>query len=220
MLPVLEIFHSIDGEGTRTGELATFIRLKGCNLHCIFCDTAYSIAMKGGAEYQDLEIEDIVKMVRYHNVTITGGEPLIHAETIKLVEALVIAGHHVNIETNGTMDTIFHLPNMFYTVDYKCIYSKMKDKMNPAAFCGLNGDDVVKMVVASREDMEDGLEWYNKFYLGKHECGRPWLYLSPVFGKIEPKEIVEFVKEKNLDRKVRVQVQLHKIIWDPAEKMV
>lgn len=219
MLPVLEMFDSIDGEGTRTGELATFIRLQGCNLHCCFCDTAYSIPMKN-KNVNEMSVEEIVANTHYHNVTITGGEPLIHEETWKLIQELILAGHHVNIETNGTMDTTFHLPNMFYTVDYKCKYSKMNDKMNPKSFCGLGGNDVVKMVVATEEDMEDGLDWYNKFYASRANVDRPWLYFSPVFGKIEPVQIVEFVKKHNLQHKTRVQVQLHKIIWDPKEKMV
>ena len=218
-LPVLEIFHSIDGEGTRTGELATFIRLKGCNLHCCYCDTAYSIPQNYESAVL-MRVEEILDRVKYHNVTITGGEPLIHEGTVELIKALVDAGHHVNIETNGTKDTIWHIPGMFYTVDYKCLYSRMNDKMKPEAFCGLNGEDVVKMVVADVVDLKDGLKWYNKFYGNKDTENRPWLYLSPVFGKIEPKSIVEFMHYNNLQDKVRVQVQLHKIIWDPSARLV
>lgn len=220
MLPVLEIFHSIDGEGLRTGELATFIRLKGCNLHCIFCDTAYSIAREGGQKATMMEVKEIVANTRYHNVTITGGEPLIHEETKQLIQELVLAGHHVNVETNGTIDTTVHYANCFYTVDYKTPYSKMSDKMNPKAFEGLTSNDCVKAVVADRNDLEHSLEWYNKFYDDRPALARPWLYFSPVFGKIEPAEIVEFVKEKNLQERVRVQVQLHKIIWDPNARLV
>ena len=219
MLPVLEIFHSIDGEGLRTGELATFIRLQGCNLHCKFCDTAYSIPLKN-RNANEMEIKEIVANCKYRNVTITGGEPLIHSETMQLVEELVLAGHEVNIETNGTQDTTTHLPNMFYTVDYKTIYSGHSGDMNPAAFCHLTPNDVVKIVAANREDLEDAYDWFVKFYDHLATVERPWLYISPVFGKITPAELVDWVKEKNLDYKTRVQVQLHKIIWDPNARMV
>lgn len=214
MLPVLEIFDSIDGEGLRTGELATFIRLQGCNLHCCFCDTAYSIPEKN-KNVKMMSVEEIVKNTHYRNVTLTGGEPLIHNETPKLIMALIEAGHEVNVETNGTMPTGVHLKNLFYTVDYKCIYSGMNDKMNPSAFNELLPTDCVKCVVATIEDMEDALKWYNKFYSVREVQYRPILYFSPVFGKIEPVDIVNWVKGKNLQERVRVQVQLHKIIWDP-----
>lgn len=219
MLPVLEIFHSIDGEGIRTGELATFVRLKGCNLHCVFCDTAYSIPMNDKGVTK-MEVNEIVANCKYHNVTITGGEPLIHSETMQLVEELILAGHHVNIETNGTKDTTTHFPNMFYTVDYKTIYSGHSGEMNPSAFSNLTANDVVKVVAANREDLEDAYNWFTKFYGHLAPIERPWLYISPVFGKIEPSELVDWVKEKNLDCKTRVQVQLHKIIWNPNERMV
>lgn len=220
MLKVLEIFHSIDGEGLRTGELATFVRLAGCNLACRFCDTAYSIKPKDDT-IQEMSVDEIISNVKYKNVTITGGEPLLQEETLDLIKALCEKDFKVNVETNGTIGIKFRHENLFYTVDYKCIYSGHNEQMNPEAFTNLLGTDVVKCVIASKEDFDDALAFFDAYLGNRPDHARPWLYLSPVFGKIQPVEIVDLVKENLPDMtKVRVQVQLHKIIWDPAARLV
>lgn len=223
MLKVLEIFHSIDGEGTRAGELTTFIRLAGCNLHCRYCDTAYSINPK---EWKEMSVEEVISKVQYRNVTVTGGEPLLQEDAWILCKSLAEQGHSVNIETNGTI-----VPpvkprgleeSIFFTIDYKCGASGHEKDMNPEAFKNLKYNDVIKCVVGSVEDMESALANLQKWnpILFRQYWAPPWVYFSPVFGKIEPAEIVEFMKQNNLEGKCRVQLQLHKFIWDPNRKEV
>lgn len=221
MLKVMEIFHSIDGEGIRAGELTTFIRLAGCNLHCKYCDTAYSIKPNKD-QFAYWTVDALVNEVKYKNVTITGGEPLLHGETMQLAEKLVKLGRNVNIETNGTIvpppRSDEALGEIFYTVDYKCGASGHEDKMKPEVFKPLALFDVIKCVVGSWEDMENALKKLKEWIPTLGGATSPWVYFSPVFGKIEPREIVKFMQEKNLVGKFRVQLQLHKFIWDPRER--
>lgn len=216
MLKVMEIFDSIDGEGIRTGELTTFVRFAGCNLHCAWpCDTEYSINPKPDM-YKEMDPMELASKIKYVNVTITGGEPLLQDkdEMIKFLKLLKEFGHNVNIETNGTMDWadygewIDHV-----TVDYKCLSSKMTKRMNPLAFLGLTEDDVIKCVVASEADMEDALTFIERLNT------KAWIYWSPAWG-FEGSKIVEFMKNCNLQGNHRVQVQLHKYFWDPNARLV
>lgn len=146
-LCVNEIFDSIDGEGKKAGQLATFIRLCGCNLRCSYCDTAYAFN-----EGRHMDIADIIAQVSYPNVTLTGGEPLcqdIHA----LLEGL--KGHSVNIETNGSMDIepYFKYDHVWFTVDYKSLSSDMANRMLPENFEKLRPQDVLKFVVGDEADL-------------------------------------------------------------------
>lgn len=207
---VNEIFDSIEGEGKRAGELATFIRLSGCNLRCSYCDTAYAFS-----EGTKMTIPEIVSKVHYHNVTLTGGEPL--CQNIGyLLDAL--QSHIVNIETNGSIPVqAFHdYSNVFFTIDYKCKSSGMTDKMYLRNFSKLRKRDVLKFVVGSREDLEEAVYIYHRQHVERTDCK---VYVSPVFGKIEPAEIVEFLKRNDL-QKWRVQLQLHKFIWAPEKRGV
>lgn len=214
-MKVIEIFGSIDGEGKRTGQLATFIRLAGCNLRCIYCDTKYSFDTAKAKNMSPLEIVKECVKIGYHNVTLTGGEPLLTTDAKLLIYILCDAGFQVNVETNGSIDLTklieerdkYNL-DCFYTVDYKCLSSLMNDKMNINSFNCLSKDkDIVKCVVSDKKDMDDALK-----YLDSIKDFNIWF--SPVFGAIEPKEIVEYIKKHNR-QDVTVQVQLHKIIWDP-----
>lgn len=222
-MKVLEIFHSIEGEGTRAGELATFVRFAGCNLSCGYCDTKYSIKPKDES-VKEMTIAEIVDAVQPGNVTLTGGEPMLQKGIEELAMTLAASGHQVNIETNGTIKP-FALPvwlskKVFFTADYKCGASGHEDRMRPGVFQALRFNDVIKCVVGSEADMESALTNLQKWvpYLGG--ASSPFVYFSPVFGKIEPKEIVEFMKRNKLNGKFRVQLQLHKFIWDPNERMV
>lgn len=222
-MKVLEIFHSIDGEGTRAGELATFVRFAGCNLACRYCDTAYSINPKPEA-VTEMSVSEIFDKVEFPNVTLTGGEPMMQKGIEELAMTLAAGGHKVNIETNGTFGP-FTLPvwladKVFFTVDYKCGASGCEDKMRPEVFQALRCNDVIKCVVGSVDDLENALKNLRKWvpYLGG--VSSPYVYFSPVFGKIEPRQIVEFMKEKKLFGKYRVQLQLHKFIWEPNARMV
>lgn len=209
-LAVNEIFDSIEGEGKRVGELATFIRLAGCNLRCSYCDTTYAFAEK-----HMMGLQDILAKVHYPAVTLTGGEPLMQ-EVRPLLEAL--KSHTVNVETNGSIDIsrYFDLDNVFFTVDFKCGTSGETSKMLPYNFKHLRKRDVLKFVVGSHEDLVQAKNLYLFHY---DNLRNRQIFVSPVFGQIEPAEIVDFLKAEGL-RKWRVQLQLHKFIWDPEKRGV
>lgn len=221
-MKVIEIFASIDGEGKRTGQLATFIRLAGCNLRCIYCDTKYSFNAQDATE---MSIEEIVMKcneLRIHNITLTGGEPLLNtSDAYQLITALCNSGYQVNVETNGSVDLMPFIKlrkennyDLFFTVDYKCIYSRMYSYMVPTAFACLDVDkDIVKIVVAGAGDIVDALNYLDSF--GKQFN----IWISPVFGEMDPKDIVKFMLETRR-QDLTVQVQLHKIIWDPNKRGV
>jgi 7-carboxy-7-deazaguanine synthase len=213
---VIEIFDSIDGEGVFTGCLATFIRLGGCNMRCSYCDTGYALNAKDGAE---MSIDDIVcraKLIGNTHITLTGGEPLINPDSLRLVSALCDAGFIVNIETNGSVDvTLFQNDKTVITMDYKTISSGENKKMSIDRINTLRKCDVLK-IVCEESDFGDITAMLLKI---KTEAT---VFISPVFGKIEPKILVSFAKKlRNCGLKnIRVQVQLHKIIWNPEERGV
>lgn len=204
---VNEIFNSIDGEGKRAGELASFIRLTGCNLRCSYCDTAY--AFNTGVE---MLVKDIVEQAEYRNITLTGGEPLCQ-DIHSLLKAL--SDRDVNIETNGSINIRPYLDysNVFFTLDCKSISSGESGKMLMTNFANLRQRDVLKFVVGSDEDLKDFLAMYR---LINPTCQ---VYLSPVFGRIEPARIVEFMQAHRLET-CKVQLQLHKFIWEPTKRGV
>ena len=213
MYKVNEIFLSIDGEGVRTGLPTVFIRLYGCNLKCSYCDTRYSCE---NSEYKLMPLMDILEQVLSYGVprvTLTGGEPLIHEGVKDLINSLVVNGIEVNIETNGAVDLedfweYKYNSKVIFTMDYKCASSGMEDKMKLWNLKLLQPKDVIKFVVSNYNELEK-----MEYILKESECkARP--YVSPVFDKIEPKELVEYILDNKLNN-VKVQVQLHKIIWNP-----
>lgn len=217
-LIVNEIFGSIDGEGIRTGELATFIRLAGCNLRCSYCDTAYALNMKNGTEMSIDEILNQVEKIGYKNITLTGGEPLIHKNVNKLIDKLIEHGYKVNIETNGAVDlTPYITKDVILTMDFKTKTSGMAKYMLTTNLSKLRENDVLKIVCAE-DDFDDIKE-----LLLNHDI-KSYIYLSPIFEKIKPVQLVEFLKQLHLEKfntdKIRIQVQLHKIIWNPNERGV
>lgn len=216
-LLVNEIFGSIDGEGLRTGELATFIRLAGCNLRCRYCDTPYSLKTCDGKEMTINEIVDKVKDINFKNITLTGGEPLIHRNVKELINALIENNFKVNIETNGSIDiTPYINDDLLITMDYKTPASNEVSKVLLSNINKLRETDVLKFV-CNKEDLSHITEVLKEY---KPKC---YVYLSPIFNEIEPKELVDYLKELNniVDTsKIRVQVQLHKIIWNPDERGV
>ncbi|MCH4187237.1 MAG: radical SAM protein [Megasphaera sp.] len=206
-LNVNEIFDSIDGEGKRTGELATFIRLTGCNLRCAYCDTTYAFH-----EGHEMSVHDIAEKVTYQRVTVTGGEPLcqdIHG----LLQTL--EGHDINIETNGSIDITPYMKydHVFFTIDYKCSSSGMSQAMLKENFTRLRQRDVLKFVVGSTADLQEAKHLTEKL---QPHCA---IYVSPVFGAIRPAQIVDFMKEYAMIN-WKIQVQLHKVIWDPEARGV
>ena len=208
---VVEIFKSIDGEGKRAGLPTTFVRLAGCNLRCTYCDSEYAFDVNAATE---MSIDDIVHEcmdIGIPSITITGGEPLVHPHAMTLIAELSkLHMFDINIETNGTISpTIYHElgEDVWFTVDYKCPSSGCEDKMNPKAFESLRSVDVLKFVVGSDEDLEASLKVIEKY---EPECH---IYFSPVFG-YDASKIVDFLLEHDLVH-CKVQLQLHKYIWDP-----
>ena len=219
MLPVVEKFVSINGEGAHAGELAVFVRFRGCNLNCSYCDTSWANSGNAPAEFETpVEIADWVSKTGVHNVTLTGGEPLLHKECAEVISLLMERGCRVEIETNGSiaLDRLAeaeHRP--VFTMDYKLPSSGMEEFMCRNNFCLLNCHDTVKFVSGSMEDLERAAEIIEQYRLTE----RCHVYISPVFGEIEPADIVEFMEERNMNG-VRLQLQLHKFIWEPTRRGV
>lgn len=216
-LIVNEIFGSIDGEGIRTGELAIFIRLAGCNLRCRYCDTDYALKINQGNKMSIDEIINKVKEIGYKNITLTGGEPLLQKNSFKLIDKLIENNFNVNIETNGAMDITPLLDkNVIITLDYKTISSGMNDKMLLENHNKLREQDVLKFV-CNKDDFNTIRE------ILKQDI-KSYIYLSPIFNEIQPYELVDFLKDLHKEGfntdKLRVQVQLHKIIWEPSKRGV
>ena len=217
---VVEIFESINGEGRRVGQLAIFIRLQKCNLNCSYCDTRW--ANGDDAPYtlmSEDEIYDRILKSGIKNITLTGGEPLLHKDVEILLEKI---GENPNlsleIETNGSieLEKFSKLKNPpLFTMDYKLPSSKMENKMCLDNFKYLTLKDTVKFVVRTIEDLKKAKEIIERYSL----IGKCAVYFSPVFNSIDPIEIVKFMKENRLNG-VNLQLQIHKFIWDPESKGV
>lgn len=201
----------------RAGELACFIRLSGCNLRCSYCDTKYALENNSGEELSIKKIIEKVDKIGFKNITITGGEPLIHKDIDELISKLLNKGYNINIETNGSIDIKNYLGKCLITMDYKCPSSLMEKSMNLSNLEQLTENDVLKFVI-NEKDFNAVKKILKKYDL---KC---YVYLSPIFGDIDLKKIVEFMKECNSQginmQKVRMQVQLHKIVWKPDERGV
>ena len=217
---VAEKFVSINGEGRKAGQLAVFIRFLGCNLSCSYCDTAWAREKKAACERMtEGEILKYIRETGVKNVTLTGGEPLLQKDIMILLELLAKEeGLLVEIETNGSISLkeISKWKNRpSFTMDYKLPGSGMEQEMKAENAACLSEQDTVKFVIGSREDFFCAKEIIEEWKL-KDICA---VYLSTVFGKIEPKEIVELMIEHQMNG-VNLQLQLHKYIWDPQMRGV
>ncbi len=213
---VSEIFDSIEGEGKRTGYMSVFVRLTGCNLRCSYCDTKYAqVQGKDDAEVlTEDELIDRIKAFPWKRITLTGGEPLLH-NVKDLMWRLCVLGYEINIETNGAVPLLKkRFANVFYTMDWKCPSSGENSKMLKENLALLTRHDVLKFVVGNETDLNE-----MKRVVTEYKNGNPLFYVSPVYGEIESAEIVEYIKRNYLDN-VCVQVQLHKIIWNPDARGV
>lgn len=217
-MKVAEKFISINGEGQKAGELAVFIRFTGCNLNCSYCDTKW--ANKADCPYEEMTADEIYKYIlstNVKNVTLTGGEPLLHKNIYDLVKLLSEDSNlSVEIETNGSVDIseykeLTNPPSI--TLDYKSPSSGMENKMLMSNYSSIDSRDTVKFVCGSIEDLEKAK------YITENYVKGGKVYISPVFGSIEPKDIVEFMINNNMNN-VRLQLQLHKFIWAPDRKGV
>jgi 7-carboxy-7-deazaguanine synthase len=201
---ISEIFHSLQGEGLLIGLPTVFVRTSGCNLRCKWCDTDY--AFEGG---QEMSIEEVLDSVGKYNclhVCLTGGEPLLQKDAIKLINALLEKGYLISIETGGSV-SVELLPcddNLSISLDIKCPSSGEHDRMNFSNLELLSPNDQLKFVIADGEDYE-----YAKKILDEYEtiCQ---IVMQPV-GGTDMKALAEKVLDDKLN--VRVLPQLHKLIW-------
>lgn len=208
-LRVTEIFHSIQGESTWAGAPCVFIRLSGCNLRCVWCDTTY--AFEGGTT---MTLEEVLAAVERYGaklVEITGGEPLAQKDCPELAQQLLDRGYTVLVETNGSLP-IDTLPKAAIKImDLKCPDSGMCEQNRWPNLDGLHPDrDEVKFVLAGRRDYEWSRDILRGYELHKH-CHA--VLFAPAFGLMDPRQLAEWILEDHLP--VRLQLQLHKFIWPP-----
>jgi len=220
-MKINEIFKSISGEASKAGFPVIFIRTYGCNLRCSYCDTMYAVE---GGDYKQMTPEQILKECKklgLKRVILTGGEPLMQPEAVELVDLLCDNEFEVEIETNGAVNLgKFHIQLktkrkdlISYTMDYKTLTSAMSHKMDRTNLEFLGRKDVIKFVVGCEQDLKQ-----MQTLLQVYEI-QAQVFVSPVFGCIEPKQIVEFILENDLTE-VRTQIQMHKIIWDVNKRGV
>lgn len=212
-LTVNEIFLSVQGESTWAGVPCVFVRLTGCDLRCSYCDTAYAFSEGKRRPLAEVAAEALAFGVPL--VEVTGGEPLLQPAALPLMTALCDAGRTVLLETSGAHDIGRVDPRVHRIVDLKTPSSGESVKMRWANLDRLTSRDEVKFVIGSREDYE-----WARLKTREHalpERVRAVLF-SPVFGKIAPASMVEWILADKLE--VRFQLQMHKFIWDPMRRGV
>ena len=211
-LKINEIYYSVQGESTHSGCPCIFIRLTYCNLRCSYCDTEYAFY-----DGKDKEITDIMSEIKRWDcnlVEVTGGEPLFQDECIDLLNELVNSNYEVMLETGGSLSISDVPKKVVKIVDFKCPSSGMVKKNLWSIVNDLQSHDEVKFVIGNREDFDWAKDRITEYSLDKI-CT---LLFSPTFGEIDPQQIVEWILAENLP--VRMQLQMHKMIWSPEEKGV
>ena len=212
-LTINEIYHSIQGESTWAGEPCVFVRLTFCDLRCNYCDTEY--AFYEGRKQTLKEIVDAVAALQCPLVEITGGEPLLQKNVLPLMTMLADAGHTVLLETSGAHDISKVDSRVHRIMDLKTPGSGECARNLFSNIEHLTQRDEVKFVIGSREDYEWSREQVGRYALTQ-QC-RTVLF-SPIFGRIDPREIVEWILADRLP--VRFQLQMHKFIWTPTKRGV
>jgi len=212
-LHITEIYRSIQGESTWAGLPCTFVRLTGCHLRCVWCDTAY--AFHGGTRMAVDEVVAACRELGCDLVEITGGEPLLQPHCATLAERLLDAGYTVLCETSGALP-IDRLPaDVIKIMDLKCPGSGEMARNDWDNIARLSARDEVKFVLAGREDYEWARDVVREHQLAAR-CHA--VLFSPVFGAVAPNAIVDWILEDELP--VRFQLQMHKFIWPPDAKGV
>ena len=212
-LTINEIYSSVQGESTWAGKPCVFVRLTFCDLRCSYCDTEY--AFYEGKKQTLGEIVSAVLALDLPLVEITGGEPLLQKNVLPLMAMLADAGKTVLLETSGAHDisTVDH--RVHRIMDLKTPGSGEVERNLYENIAHLTTRDEVKFVIGSREDYEWSRAKTQEFQLTTR-CGA--VLFSPIFGRIDPREIVEWILADKLD--VRFQLQMHKFIWTPTKRGV
>lgn len=211
-----EIYYTFSGEGKTKGLPVVIVRFAGCNLRCSYCDSKYAYE-----EGEELTFDEIVKRIKECNndcyrVLLTGGEPLMSPHCLDLVKYLDIElSFEVILETNGSLPIKEYLSfTSIICMDVKCPSSGMSDKMNLENLEYICEQDEVKFVIGNREDYDFAKNIVmNHSVISTEQC-----VFSPVWGKIEPKTLAEWILEDKLD--VRFSLQMHKVIWDKDKRGV
>jgi 7-carboxy-7-deazaguanine synthase len=207
-LRVTEIFHSIQGEADAIGWRTVFVRLTGCPLRCVWCDTEYSFY--GGNWHA---IDDILAEVASHgahHVCVTGGEPLAQKRCLILLRKLCDAGYDVSLETSGALDVSAVDPRVRKVMDLKAPGSGESGRNRWSNLDHLLPHDQIKIVIASRDDYD----WACRMLAEHALADRCMVLFSPVHGAVVPRELAEWIIADRLP--VRFQMQLHKLLWNDA----
>ena len=202
-LNITEIFYSLQGEAKEVGIPTVFVRLTGCPLRCNYCDTAY--AFKGNNPLSIQHILDEVAQYNAQYVCVTGGEPMAQSNCLKLLDSLIDSGYNVSMETSGSIDITPVNSKVSIVMDIKTPSSTEEHQNRYENLPILKSKDQLKFVIASRSDFD----WCNEI-LDNHEVESEILF-SPVYESLKPIELAEWILEKKLN--VRLQVQLHKLLW-------
>ena len=213
MLTVNEIFLSIQGESTYAGRPCVFVRLTACDLRCSWCDTPYAFY-----EGKKRSLDEVLAEVDRYGcplVEVTGGEPLLQEDVYPLMEALVARGHAVLLETGGHRSTARVPADVTTILDIKCPGSGEAQRNDWTNLERLRPHDEVKFVVKDRADYDYARDVVARYDLPSKVAA---IHFSPVHGELSPRTLSEWVLADRLP--VRVQLQLHKLIWDPGTRGV
>jgi 7-carboxy-7-deazaguanine synthase len=204
-LKITEIFRSLQGEGDTVGFPTVFVRLTGCPLRCTYCDTAYAF---GGGQWMSVdEILDSVRAFGTRHVCVTGGEPLAQANCLPLLQRLCDAGHAVSLETSGALPVDQVDPRVSRVVDVKTPDSGESHRNLLDQLDALGEGDQLKFVICSRSDYE----WSRQLVRERNLADRTMVLFSPSHDQVAARDMAEWILADGLT--VRLQVQLHKILW-------
>ena len=204
-----EIFDSIQGETSFSGQMTTFLRLSGCPLRCSWCDSTYSFNQSSAHSFKDLFLK--IETFGWKYVCITGGEPLMQKPVIPFMEMLLQKNYVVSLETSGAVSTELVPKKVVTILDIKCPGSGMSHKNMYENFSFLQKHDQIKFVLLDRYDYDWAKEILHKYDLATKVSD---ILFSPVWDHLSPKELIDWIKQDSL--KIRLNLQLHKYVWGPT----